>query len=145
MIDQASKLRTMIGGKSLEVQIKEEGKAVKIYSVVSGKGGVGKTNFSINLAIKLQQMGKRVLILEADIGMSNANILLGIDSSMTISDLINHGAELKDVIIKGPEGVDLLSGGADLLLMESLDDDRQKYILESLNDLGIYDIIIIEA
>lgn len=139
MIDQASKLRNMIVNKQ-----QEEANSVKIYSILSGKGGVGKTNFAVNLAIKLQQMGKRVLILDGDIGMSNANIILGVDSLITLSHMIDEGLPLEDVILEGPEGVHLISGGADLLLMETLDEERSKSILDSLNELGVYDIIIID-
>ncbi len=139
MIDQASKLRNM-------VESKQERKAdsVKIYSIVSGKGGVGKTNFAVNLAIKLQQMGKRVLILDGDLGMSNANIILGVDLLTNLSYMLDGEASLEEIILEGPEGVHLISGGADLLLMETLDEEKSQFILDSLNDLGAYDIIIID-
>lgn len=133
MFDQASKLRAMV-----------KAHPIKIYSVVSGKGGVGKTNFSVNLGIKLQQMGKRVLILDADIGMSNANILLGVETPLNLFSLIQEKALLKDIVVRGPEGVDLISGGADLFFIEDLDYRKQKQIIESLSDLGSYDLIIID-
>lgn len=143
MIDQASKLRTLFENKNKDTLIKKN-QPMKIYSVVSGKGGVGKTNFSVNLAIKLQQAGKRVLILDADIGMSNANIILGIEPPPSLSILLNGDASLEEIIVSGPEGVDLISGGADLFLMETLNKKRQEEILEALEGLGIYDIIIID-
>ena len=145
MIDQASKLRQMIIDKSEAYkEIKEESEGVKIYSVVSGKGGVGKTNFSVNLAIKLQQMGKRVLILDADIGFSNANILLGVETPLNLFHLINGNAVLEDIIVRAPEGVDLISGGTDLFFLEGLNYSKQQDVIDSLSLIGEYDILIID-
>lgn len=143
MNDQASKLREMINSIDESFE-KIDKKPTKIYSIVSGKGGVGKTNLSINLAIKLQQKGKKVLILDADIGMSNANIILGISASKNLSQVINGGSSFKDIIIKGPEGIDLVSGGMDLFLIENLVKSEQEGIIKSLEELGEYDIIIID-
>lgn len=137
MNDQARKLRNM-------VEERKSIRPIKVYSVVSGKGGVGKTNISINLAIKFQQMGKRVLILDADIGMSNANILLGIDILPSLFSVLNNEVKLEDIIMKGPEGVHLISGGVDLFFMEDLDSEKQEQIIRSLQGLGDYDIIIID-
>lgn len=137
MSDQARKLRDM-------VKKRKETQSVKIYSIISGKGGVGKTNISVNLAINLQQRGKKVLILDADIGMSNANILLGIENSLSILSLLKGEAGLEDVISQGPEGIHLISGGIDLFFMEDLDDRKQEDILNSLEGLREYDIIIID-
>ena len=137
MIDQASKLRAMVTNKKTT-------DSIKTYSIISGKGGVGKTNLAINLGIKLQQMGKKVLILDADIGMSNANIMLGIDTPMDLLAVLQGKALLKDIVLKGPEDVDLISGGANLFFMENLDSKKQQEILDSLSGLGNYDIIIID-
>lgn len=143
MNDQASRLREMINCTDESFE-KTDKKSTEIYSVVSGKGGVGKTSLSINLAIKLQEKGKKVLILDADIGMSNANILLGIAASKNLSQVINGSSSFKDIIIKGPEGIDLVSGGMDLFLIESLGKSEQEGIIKSLEELGEYDIIIID-
>lgn len=144
MNDQAKRLREMtmdvINSEAKEIKTKD----TKIYSVISGKGGVGKTNFSINLAIKLQQKNKKVLILDADIGMSNANILLGIPATLHLSEVIKGEAGLEDIIIEGPGGINLISGGTDLFLIETLDKDEQLDIIKSLEALGKYDVIIID-
>ncbi len=143
MNDQASRLReiTNLTDESIEDTYQ---KSTDIYSVVSGKGGVGKTNLAVNLAIKLQQKGKKVLVLDADIGMSNANILLGIGASKNLSEVINGSSPVKDIIINGPEGVDLISGGTELFSIESLEKTEQEEIIKSLEELGEYDIIIID-
>jgi ATPases involved in chromosome partitioning len=121
MIDQASNLRKMIDNESMD----KTNENVKIYSVLSGKGGVGKTNFSVNFGIKLNQKGKRVLIIDADVGMTNANIILGIPVRNNLFDLIKGDKTIGEVIVKSPYGVDLLSGGSDLLEMENLEDEKQ--------------------
>lgn len=141
MLDQASKLRTMVDNNKKEIQNRQ---SIKIYSVVSGKGGVGKSNLSVNLAVKFQQMGKKVLILDADVGFSNANILLGVDTPLNLFNLLNDGASLEDIIVTGPTGVDILSGGTDLFYMEDLDYESQQKVINDLSALGSYDILIID-
>lgn len=144
MNDQATRLRKMAGDiPDTESEIKDL-RDTKIYSIVSGKGGVGKTNFSINLAVKLQQSGKKVLILDADIGMSNANILLGVGASKNLAEVINGDSSFEDIIIRGPEGVNLICGGMDLFLIENLHETEQRKIIKDLEELGKYDIIIID-
>ncbi|MBC7087484.1 MAG: MinD/ParA family protein [Tissierellales bacterium] len=140
MIDQASNLRKIIDENSKET----EKKNIKIYSVLSGKGGVGKTNFSVNLGIKFTQKGKRVLIIDADVGMTNANIVLGIPIRTNLFDLIKGNKTVGEIITKSPYGVDLISGGSELLEMEKLNFEKQKWVLENLRHLENYDIIIID-
>ena len=121
MRDQADKLRDLVNSKE-----NSDVHDLRVYSVVSGKGGVGKTNFTVNIAIKLQQKGKKVLILDADIGMSNVNILMDIDVKNTLLDLLQGRLNLEDIIYKGPEGVDFISGGAELLNLSNFEDEKQK-------------------
>ena len=90
MIDQAESLRQLIM-KTKGMQIDKDESYVKIFSVVSGKGGVGKTNVSVNLAISMAQMGKKVLVMDADIGMTNADILMGIKYKYDLFDHIDDG------------------------------------------------------
>ena len=137
MIDQADKLRNIVNQN-------KKNHHIKIYSVVSGKGGVGKTNFSINLGILLQKMGKKVLIIDADIGMTNANIMLGIDTPLNLGEFFKGGCSLEEIISQGPEGLGLISGGSDMFLMEHLDIYEQQEIVNSLEELDKYDIIIID-
>lgn len=142
MSDQAGKLRELVGNndepyESLTHQI-------KVYSVISGKGGVGKTNLIVNLAIKLQEMGKKVLILDADVGMSNADLVMGIRIENTLLDLIENNLNLEDIITEGPYGVDLISGGEDLFLLEKLNKKKQEEIIQSLAQLGEYDVLLID-
>ena len=148
MMDQASNLRSMINtNKTINEPIEIKNTAdhyIKIYSVVSGKGGVGKTNFSINMAIKFQQMGKRVLLVDADLGMCNANIMLGVETKRSLIDLIQGRATLEEIITEGPSGIHLISGGADLLSLKAIESIRQQEIIQTMSQIMDYDILIID-
>lgn len=89
-----------------------EGSGARIISVTSGKGGVGKTNLTLNLAIALGAMGQRVIVVDADLGMANIDILLGSNSKHCLMDLLKPGVTLQDVIMRGPYGVSYISGGS---------------------------------
>lgn len=141
MMDQASKLRNIIATPEAAIEISHQ---PMVYSVVSGKGGVGKTNFCVNLAIKLFQQGKKVLIMDADIGMNNVNIVLGVEVEHDLFYALHGGGNLKDVVIKSPYGPDIISGGAELFYLETLDYQSQQHILKELKLLEEYDIVIID-
>lgn len=106
MHDQAEKLRR-------QMQKAQEPLARSI-AIVSGKGGVGKSNFSTNFAYGLRSYGKKVIIIDMDIGMGNIHILLGMTPSNTLRDYLTESKELAEVINKAPEGLDFISGGSGL-------------------------------
>jgi flagellar biosynthesis protein FlhG len=111
---------------------------LRVVSITSGKGGVGKTNIAVNLAIALAKQGKRVMILDADLSLANVNILLGLDAPYDISDLLSGGKELDEIVIHGPFGIKIIpaSSGMDglatltlpekLLLLEKFDNFKEK-------------------
>ncbi|MBP1744199.1 MAG: ylxH [Firmicutes bacterium] len=143
MIDQAESLRKMVT-ENKEPKNEGAGGLVKIFSVVSGKGGVGKTNVSVNLAISLAQMGKRVLLMDADIGMTNADIIMGINYEYDLFDYLEGRASLDEIIYEGPEGMKMISGGAGLLEIERLDEETQKAFIDELIELGGFDVMVID-
>lgn len=102
-------------------------RSARVIAVTSGKGGVGKTNLSVNLSVALARMGKQAMLVDGDVGLANANILLGLNSNGTIADVIAQGACLADVVQSGPDGMRLVpghsGGGLGLALTES-DRDR---------------------
>ncbi|WP_106639005.1 AAA family ATPase [Allosphingosinicella vermicomposti] len=87
-----------------------EGRTARVIAVSSGKGGVGKTNCSVNLSVALARAGKNVMLVDGDIGLANANILLGLNSPLTIADVIARQCGLADVIVAGPSGVKIVPG-----------------------------------
>ena len=110
MLDQAESLRRLASGSTSNIERKKS----KIITITSGKGGVGKSNFVVNLAISLVRKGKKVLVFDADIGMGNDDVLMGIYPKHNVLDLINGNLSIEDVIVEGPEGVNLLPGGSGL-------------------------------
>ena len=78
---------------------------VRVIAITGGKGGVGKTNVSVNLAASLAEMGKRTLLMDADLGLANVDVLLGLTPKFTLADLVAHRCQLEDVLLEGPDGL----------------------------------------
>ena len=138
--DQAQKLRDVIS-KSKETKTDNE---PKIICISSGKGGVGKSNFTTNTALELIKRGKKVIIIDADLGLANVEILLGVVSKKNFSDLINSGANIKDIITMTSNGIGLISGGSGILELADLSNDKLEIVLQSisqLNDMADYILI----
>lgn len=148
MLDQAQILKNYIQGhKKDEVpeEQKDEEKAevktksARILSVTSGKGGVGKSNFTVNFALELAKKGHRVLIVDADFGLSNIDVILGIVPQYDLSYVVRKEKTLAEVITEGPEGIKFISGGsgvADLLSLGSEDIENVLGALEELDNLA---------
>lgn len=77
---------------------------VQVIAVTGGKGGVGKTNVSVNLSIALAELGRRVLLMDADLGLANVDVLLGLTPKFTLADVVEGRCELRDVLLRGPGG-----------------------------------------
>ncbi|MCL6611817.1 MAG: MinD/ParA family protein [Peptococcaceae bacterium] len=112
---------------------KAGGPGARVIAVASGKGGVGKTSLVVNLAITLAAMGQRVVIFDADLGLANAEVLLGITPPYTLFDCLYGSKDIEDIIIPGPCGVRLVSGGSGFLELANLDSERRQQIIESLS------------
>ncbi len=154
MTDQATMLRILveerregeieaqtIGNLNLDV-----GKNTRVIAVTSGKGGVGKTNLAVNLAIGLQMWGRKVLLIDADVGMANVNVLMGCLTNKSLLDLLDDEVELKDVVENGLKGVKYISGVAKIEKTLNLNRADQKKIHEKLSRCSeIADTIIIDT
>ncbi len=140
-MDQAEQLRSII-----KSNIQPKVHKARVLTVTSGKGGVGKSNTSINLAIQLRKMGQRVVILDADFGLANIEIMFGLIPKYTLSDVIYKGKNIKDIITWGPMGVGFISGGSGITQLANLTTDAINYIVQSLSQLeDLADIIIIDT
>ena len=128
MLDQAERLRALAKSnlKSSEEYKENENTGTKIITITSGKGGVGKSNFVVNLGIVLQKMGKKVLILDADVGMGNDDILMGFLPKYNIYDVILQHKELEEVLIQGTYGIKLLPAGTGLNKVDEMDNEKRR-------------------
>ncbi len=135
MIDQATQLR----------RIAKQRTRATVIAVTSGKGGVGKSNIAVNLAIKLASADKEVVLLDADLGLANADVLCNIDLPSNLSHVIARKKELADVMVEAPGGFKLIGGASGLARMADLSDyDRQRLVtalaeLEERSDVIIID------
>jgi flagellar biosynthesis protein FlhG len=139
MLDQAQKLRQMA---KYELNTNPR---PKIITVTSGKGGVGKSNFVVNLSIVLQKLGKKVLIFDADIGMGNDDVLMGFLPKYNVFDIIFSNKEISDVVITGPYGVKLLPGGSGITKVDELTDAQRDSFLDKLSEIDDVDYIIMDT
>ena len=138
-MDQAEQLRIIKASQQVRP-------LARVITVTSGKGGVGKSNTSINLAIQFRKMEKRVIILDADFGLANIEIMFGAVPKHNLCDLIYQGKNIKDIITWGPMDVGFISGGSGIAGMSNLSRDYLNYIIQNLAQLdSIADIIIVDT
>lgn len=145
MIDQAEKLRLMMQSKKPSHSPTKSNEAINIYTIASGKGGVGKTNVVVNLAIALQKRGKKVLIIDADLGLANVDVILGVYPKYTLYDVLFHGKPLKEAIMSGPMGIKFLPGGSGILEMAQLSVEQQEEVAKEFFTLEGIDTILIDT
>lgn len=139
-MDQAEQLRNVIKLNPAPRPL------ARIITVTSGKGGVGKSNTSINLACQFKKLGQRVLILDADFGLANIEIMFGTVPKHNFCDLIYQGKNITDIITWGPMDIGFISGGSGIAGLSNLSQDYLNYIIQNLAKLdAIADIVIIDT
>ncbi len=143
MLDQAASLRKLVDDD--EKKSSSNPRKSKIITVTSGKGGVGKSNFVVNLGVFLQSKGKKVLIFDADLGMGNDDVLMGLYPKNNIFDIIFTDLTLKDIIIEGSNGVSLIPAGTGLNKIEELTDEQRSTFLDKLEHLNEFDYILMDT
>ncbi len=121
--DQTSGLRRM-----------SEPRPVKVITVTGGKGGVGKTNVCANLAVSLSMLGRRVMLLDADLGLANVDILFGMQPHYNLSDVVNGSRSLTEVVVEGPAGVRVVPGASGLGDMANLTPSHHAGIINAFSD-----------
>ncbi len=140
-MDQAEQLRNIIKASS-----QPQRPVARVITVTSGKGGVGKSNTAINLAIQFRKMGQRVIILDADFGLANIEVMFGAVPKHNLCDLIYQGKNIRDIITWGPMEVGFISGGSGIAGMSNLSRDYLNYIIQNLAELDeMADIIIVDT
>ena len=152
MTDQATRLRQMVGSESaaaasLVTPAQAEAWAnVRVVAITSGKGGVGKTNLAVNLAIALQKRGRRVLVIDADLGMANVDILLGAASRKHLLDLLRPEVTLDDVIVRTSHDIQYISGGSGIEKALEYDHAEKLLLQQKLADCATRaDLILVDT
>lgn len=140
-MDQAENLRNIIK----KTQVEAAGVA-RVITVTSGKGGVGKSNTAINLAVQFKKRGKRVIIFDADFGLANIEVMFGAIPKHSLADLIYQGMNIKDIITWGPQEIGFISGGSGITGLNNLGSENLSYLVSNLNELdSLADVIIIDT
>ncbi|UOQ43037.1 MinD/ParA family protein [Halobacillus salinarum] len=138
MADQAERLR-------IRIKQQTQNRSGKTIAITSGKGGVGKSNFTINFALKLAELNKKVLIFDLDIGMGNIDILLGVTPRHSFVDLFSSTLSIHDIIESGPNALSYIAGGSGLSDLFQLDAHKFEYFQsEFMKLLQSYDFILFD-
>lgn len=136
MADQAQNLRELVG--------KQQG--IRVISVASGKGGVGKSSISVNLAIAMSRFGVRVLVVDADFGLANVDVMLGVTSKYDVSYFLRGEKSLHEIIQLGHEGVRFISGGSGVKDLLDMGEDQLSNLLTGLVRLDApIDLILVDT
>lgn len=148
MRDQAEQLRVM--ARTIKHQVESEirggPRGTRIIAVTSGKGGVGKTNFSINFGLALMSYGQKVMLLDADLGLANIDVVLGITPQYNLYHVLKGEKSINEVISIGPEGLQIIAGGSGIQEMANLRKWQVEQFVNKLSELeGLADILIIDT
>lgn len=143
-MDQAEQLRNVI--KQQNQKTEPETPNAKVITVTSGKGGVGKSNVAVNMAVWLRKMGKRVIIFDADFGLANVEVMFGAVPQYNLSDVVYRGKSIREIITQGPMDIGFISGGSGIVGLNNLSKNQIVYLVHSLSELNeIADVIIIDT
>ena len=139
-MDQAIGLRKMTANDKIEKT------PLRVLAVTSGKGGVGKTNVTANLATIAAKSGKKVLVIDADLGLANIEVLFGLKPKKHMGDFFAGTASLDEIIIPGPRGVFLLPAGSGVRSLTQIPDHRKMQLVNALDALDEeFDLVLIDT
>lgn len=142
-MDQADHLRAAMSGQNAEM---EQLDTARVITITSGKGGVGKSNTAVNIAVHLRKAGKRVIIFDADFGLANVEVMFHTTPRYTLSDMIFNGKSMRDIITEGPMGIGFVSGGSSIIGLNNLSHDQIRYVVQTIGKLNeLADYIIIDT
>ncbi len=119
---------------------------IQVVAVTGGKGGIGKTNVSVNLGVALARKGRRVTLLDADFGLANVDVLLGLKPARTLKEVIDGACGLDDVQLDGPEGLKIVPAASGLQEMASLNAQQQAAVIRAFSDIAHgMDVLLIDT
>ncbi|MBI4083686.1 MAG: MinD/ParA family protein [Candidatus Lambdaproteobacteria bacterium] len=133
-MDQATTLRQIVKSqRAQEAGPKPRSGRPRVISITSGKGGVGKTNIVLNLGLALGRLGRKVLVLDADMGLSNLDVLLGLTPRYTLEHVMNGRKDILEIILTGPEGVRILPSGSGISELSEMTFEQQMFLFKELS------------
>ncbi len=149
MVDQAENLRKLMKEKKTELEeitgkVADQ-KRTRIISITSGKGGVGKTNIATNLGLAYAKIGKNVIVIDADLGLANVNVVLGTTPQYNLYHVIKKKKSMNDIIIDTSYGIKLVAGASGFSQIANMTEEERKGFINELYALSNADIIIIDT
>ncbi len=148
MADQAETLREMMkkkpsAGRGADAAASQH--KTRIIAVASGKGGVGKTNISTNMALAYARLGKRVVLMDADLGLANVNVVLGIIPKYNLYHLIRKQKSMREILMDTSYGIQIVAGASGFAKIANLSEDERQIFVQELSELSSADVIIIDT
>ena len=138
--DQAEKLQVNDAGAGAAAP------GLRAIAVASGKGGVGKTNVVANLAVALRRRGKRVIVMDADLGLANLDTLLGLNPRATIRHVLRGECTIRDVLVEGPGGIQIVPAASGFEEMTQLTLEQRLLLLDQVDSLeGAFDVLLLDT
>ncbi|MCH5294629.1 MAG: MinD/ParA family protein [Treponema sp.] len=145
MEEQADELRALMQGTESSRISRPNSHKTRIIAITSGKGGVGKTNLAVNMAIAYGQLGKKVILIDGDLGMANVNVLLNIVPQYNLMNVINHQKKMSEIILDTEFGIRFIAGASGFSKIANLSKDELDYFANEFASLSNADIIIIDT
>ncbi|MDR1319678.1 MAG: MinD/ParA family protein [Treponema sp.] len=164
MEDQAEKLREMVrrkntsssGGAAADAKVRDslpeknsrnqkEGKNTRIITVTSGKGGVGKTNLSVNMALAFARLGKKVVVMDADLGLANVNVMLNMIPKYNLYHVIKKQKTIREILVETEYGISIVAGASGFSQIANMNEEERQNFINELDTLSNADIIIIDT
>ncbi|NRP28658.1 Flagellum site-determining protein YlxH [Marinobacterium sp. xm-d-420] len=121
-------------------------KSVQVIALTSGKGGVGKTNTAVNMALALQKAGNRVLLLDADLGLANVDVMIGLYATYNLSHVLSGEKRINEILLDGPGGIQVVPASSGVKSMAELNEQQIGYLIQAFSELNEeYDYLIIDT
>jgi len=154
MEDQAEKLREIMkrkkdsSGASKNTPVKPVARPAnraRVITVTSGKGGVGKTNLSVNMALAFARLGKKVIVMDADLGLANVNVMLNMIPKYNLYHVIKKQKTIREILVETEYGISIVAGASGFSQIANMGEDDRKDFISELDTLSNADIIIIDT